>query len=226
MPDITLIKIKESILGDNIEAAGIIRRRLAGEKVFMLNLMSSPGAGKTSLLCAALPYLQAKYRTVVIEGDIDTVIDAEKIIQCGGQAIQVQTGGDCHLDSAMIQTALDKLDLGSLDIILVENIGNLVCPAEFDTGANVNVAILSVPEGDDKVLKYPLMFAVCQALIISKMDALGLFDFNLELLQNRLAIINPAMQIFPLSAKTGDGVAAWCDWLSGQIEAFRARPVT
>jgi hydrogenase nickel incorporation protein HypB len=219
MADITLIKIKESILGDNKEAAGIIRRQLAREKVFMLNLMSSPGAGKTSLLCATLPFLQEKYRMVVIEGDIDTVIDSEKIIQCGGQAIQVQTGGDCHLDAAMIQAALEKLDLSVLDVILVENVGNLVCPAEFDTGAHVNVAILSVPEGDDKVLKYPLMFAVCQALVINKMDTLGFFDFNLDLLRNRLAIINPSMQVFPVSAKTGEGMADWCGWLSRQIEA-------
>lgn len=217
MSDIKLINVKESILIDNDNDALFLREKLAKENVFMLNIMSSPGAGKTSLIIATLKTLQDKYRICVIEGDIDSMVDSEKIVQNGGHAVQINTGGDCHLDSFMIKSAIDTMDLDNYDVIIIENIGNLVCPAEFDTGANLNVMILSVPEGDDKILKYPLMFQVCDVLIINKIDCVRMFDFNFDALMNRAALVNPKMKIFQVSAKTGEGIEAWCDWLSEKI---------
>lgn len=217
MSDIKLINVKESILTDNDNDALFLREKLAKENVFMLNIMSSPGAGKTSLIIATLKTLQDKYRIGVIEGDIDSMVDSEKIVQNGGHAVQINTGGDCHLDSFMIKSAIDTMDLDNYDVIIIENIGNLVCPAEFDTGANLNVMILSVPEGDDKILKYPLMFQVCDVLIINKIDCVKMFDFNFDALMNRAALVNPKMKIFQVSAKTGEGIEAWCDWLSEKI---------
>lgn len=221
MSEITLINIKESLLMDNDNAVEVLRSQLAEEKVFMLNLMSSPGAGKTSLLIATLRLLQEKYRIQVIEGDIDSMVDSEKIVQNGGQAVQIRTGGDCHLDAAMIRSAVDTMDLTDTDLIFIENVGNLVCPAEFDTGAQCKVMILSVPEGDDKILKYPLMFTVCDALVINKIDSLEMFDFNFEALQNRVNLINPHMKLFKVSAKTGEGIAEWSEWLAAQVDAYR-----
>jgi hydrogenase nickel incorporation protein HypB len=218
MSDIKLIDVKESILKDNDNDAGFLRAKLAKENVFMINIMSSPGAGKTSLIIATLKTLQDKYRISVIEGDIDSMVDSEKIVQNGGHAVQIHTGGDCHLDAFMIKAAIDTMNISDYDVIFVENIGNLVCPAEFDTGANLKVMILSVPEGDDKILKYPLMFQVCDALIINKIDCIKMFDFNFEALKNRVALVNPKMKIFQVSAKTGEGIDEWCNWLSEQID--------
>lgn len=219
--DFKLIKIKESILTDNEDAAVLLRKQLAKNNVFMINVMSSPGAGKTSLLVATLKNLNNRYRINVIEGDIDSTVDSEKIIQNGGNAVQIQTGGDCHLDAPMIKTAIDTMDLNNYDVIFIENVGNLVCPAEFDTGANLKVMILSVPEGDDKILKYPLMFKVCDVLIVNKIDSVALFDFDFEALESRVRLVNPNMKIFHVSAKTGEGVTEWCDYLSKQVDSYK-----
>ena len=220
MTDIKLIKIKESITADNYRSADLIRNELANNKVFMINIMSSPGAGKTSLIIATMKILQNKYHINVIEGDIDSTVDSEKIIRNGGDAVQIQTGGDCHVDASMIKAAIETIDLKDYDVIFIENVGNLVCPAEFDTGANLKVMILSVPEGDDKILKYPLMFNVCDALIINKIDCIEFFDFDFNVLKNRVSLINPKMKIFQVSAKTGEGIIEWCDWLSKQIDCY------
>lgn len=221
MPEIRLIDIRETILIDNGHAAEDLRMQLAREKVFMMNLMASPGSGKTSLIVAMLPYLKERYRVSVVEGDIDSMVDSEKIIAAGGHAVQLRTGGDCHLEAAMVQSAVDTLDLEDLDVILVENIGNLVCPAEFDLGESMKVMMLSVPEGDDKILKYPQMFSICDALLVSKTDTMEYFDFNLEALRERASVLNPTMKLFPVSAKTGEGIASWCEWLMERIESYR-----
>lgn len=221
MSDIKLINIKKDILKDNDSVAKLIRTQLATNKIFMLNVMSSPGSGKTSLIVSTLGLLLQKYRINVIEGDLDSMVDSEKIIQSGGDAVQINTGGGCHLDASMIKTAIDSMDLSHYDIVFIENIGNLVCPAAFDTGANLKVMILSVPEGDDKVLKYPPMFQACDVLIINKIDCIEMFDFNFEMLENRIKLLNPKMKIFRISAKTGEGVVEWCDWLSKQVDDYR-----
>lgn len=218
MPDIKLINIKKDILSDNNAIAKSIRTQLANEKIFMVNVMSSPGSGKTSLIISTLRILLKKYRINVIEGDLDSMVDSEKIIQSGGHAVQINTGGGCHLDAAMIKSAIDSMDLSNYDIVFIENIGNLVCPAAFDTGANLKVMILSVPEGDDKVLKYPPMFQACDVLIINKIDCIGMFNFDFGVMEKRIKILNPKMKVFQVSAKTGEGVGGWCDWLSKQID--------
>ncbi len=218
MPNIKLIKIKKDILSDNNHAAQLIQTQLATQKVFMINLMSSPGSGKTSLIISTLKILLGKYRINVIEGDLDSMVDSEKIIQNGGHAVQINTGGGCHLDASMIQSALDSMDLSHYDLIFIENIGNLVCPAAFDTGAHLKVMMLSVPEGDDKVLKYPPMFEACDGLIINKIDCMEMFDFDFEMLESRVKVLNPKMKVFRVSAKTGKGIEEWCDWLSQGID--------
>lgn len=219
MDEIRLINIKESILSDNEDVAGEIRAQLAAGKVFMLNLMSSPGAGKTSLIIETLRRIKQDYRVAVIEGDIESRVDSEKVAAQGVTAVQLRTGGACHLDAPMIQAALDTLDLDALDVIIIENVGNLVCPAEFDTGAARKVMILSVPEGDDKALKYPLMFSVCDTLVVNKIDYLGSSDFNMGALVERVRRLNPAIRIFKVSCKTGEGLEDWCRWLKDEIEA-------
>ncbi len=221
MSDIKLINIKKNILNDNDNEAKLIRAQLKDEKIFMINFMSSPGSGKTSLIISTLRILLKKYRINVIEGDIDSMVDSEKIVQNGGHAVQINTGGGCHLDASMIKSAIDSMELSNYDTVFIENIGNLVCPAAFDTGANLKVMILSVPEGDDKVLKYPPMFQACDVLIINKIDCMEMFDFNFETLENRIKILNPKMKVFKVSAKTGEGVQEWCDWISKQIDDYR-----
>ena len=221
MSDIKLINIKKNILSDNDDEARLIRTKLSDEKVFMINIMSSPGSGKTSMIVSTLRRLLKKYRINVIEGDIDSMVDSEKIVQSGGDAVQINTGGSCHLDASMIRTAIDSMNLSNYDVIFIENIGNLVCPAAFDTGANLKVMILSVPEGDDKALKYPPMFQSCDVLIINKIDCIEMFDFDFEILENRIKVLNPKMKIFRISAKTDEGVQEWCDWLSKQINNYQ-----
>lgn len=220
MSNIRLINIKKSILNDNDNAAKLIRTQLENKKIFMINFMSSPGSGKTSLIVSTLKILLKRYRIKVIEGDIDSMVDSEKIVQNGGHAVQINTGGSCHLDASMIKSAIDSIELSNYDVVFIENIGNLVCPAAFDTGANLKVMILSVPEGDDKVLKYPPMFRACDVLIINKIDCMEMFDFNFEMIENRIKILNPKMKIFKISAKTGEGVQEWCDWLSKRIDDY------
>lgn len=222
MEEIKVIELKQSILENNDLRADALRRRLRREKTFLLNLMSSPGSGKTSLLLRTLAQVQPHLRCGVLEADIDSSVDARRIAEIGVPSVQVHTGGMCHLDAAMTETGLSGLDTDALDCVILENIGNLVCPAEFDTGAVRSVMLLSVPEGDDKPLKYPLMFSVCDAVIISKLDCMPYFDFDLEAATRRIQGLNPHAQIFPLSAKTGQGMQAWLDWFERQVTAWNS----
>jgi hydrogenase nickel incorporation protein HypB len=221
MAEIRLIEIKEEILADNDKIAGEIRERLRSRQVFMLNLMASPGGGKTSLIVQTVRGLKDQFRVAVIEGDIDSVIDAEKVAGEGVPAVQIRTGGACHLDAVMVEMALREMDLYALDLIIIENVGNLVCPAEFDTGAVRNVMILSVPEGDDKPLKYPLMFTICDVLVVNKIDYMAVADFDVKVLQERVLKLNPKIRIFEVSCRTGEGIPAWTDWLKNEITAFK-----
>jgi hydrogenase nickel incorporation protein HypB len=213
MDEIRIIDIRKNILSDNENQADVIRQELADKKVFMLNVMASPGAGKTSLIIQTIRRLKEQLRIAVIEGDIESTVDSEKIVVEAVPAVQIRTGGACHLDAPMVTAALDSLDLANLDFVFIENIGNLICPAEFDTGADLQAMILSVPEGDDKILKYPLMFSVCDALVVNKIDYLDGSDFNLELLRRRARELNPGMRIFEVSCKSGSGLDEWCQWL-------------
>jgi hydrogenase nickel incorporation protein HypB len=217
MPEIKLIEIREEILADNKVLAEEIRDLLHKKRTFMLNIMSSPGSGKTSLILQTIRKMKGAFKIGVIEGDIDSTVDAEKVLREGVTAIQLKTGGFCHLDASMLQKALKELDLSNLDLIIIENVGNLVCPAEFDTGSIKNAMILSIPEGDDKPLKYPLMFTVCDVLIVNKTDYLEGSDFDMQALENRVLKLNPAIKIFKLSCKTGVGVNTWTDWLEGEV---------
>jgi len=221
MAEIRLIEVREEILAENRQEAGDIRAELKRRGVFMLNLMSSPGSGKTSLILRTVRELKDRFRFAVIEGDIDAVVDAEKVAGEGIPAVQIRTGGACHLDAPMIAAALRELDLAALDCIIIENVGNLVCPAEFDTGAERRVVILSVPEGDDKPLKYPLIFSVSDLLVVGKTDYLKGSDFDPEALKERALRLNPGLRILPLSCRTGEGVSEWLRWLAEEIEAFR-----
>ncbi len=220
MNEIKLIEIKEEILSDNDLFAQELRRKLKENKTFVVNLMSSPGAGKTTLLLQTIAVLKDKYKTGVIEADIDSMVDAEKIREAGVESVQLRTGGFCHLDSQMVRQGLEALGSDDFDLVFIENVGNLVCPAEFDTGAIKNVMILSVPEGDDKPLKYPLMFSTSDVLIINKTDMLSLSDFNMDTLYGHISRLNPKMEIFEVSAKTGRGITAWTDWLTRQMSDF------
>ena len=217
---VRLIEVKEEIHADNERVAHELRTRLAAQNTFLLNLMSSPGAGKTRTILKTIETLRHRFRFGVLEADIDSKVDAELIAARGISAVQLRTGGFCHLDASMVAKGLEALDVGALDVIIIENVGNLVCPAEFDTGARKNVMILSVPEGDDKPLKYPLMFTVSDVLLINKMDYLGLSDFNLDLLRHRVLRLNPRIQIFEISAKTGQGMDRWTAWLSHEIHGL------
>ncbi len=219
MTTVKLIKVKEDIQADNDLLAQRLRLQLKEQKTFLINLMSSPGAGKTSLLLQTTALMTKDFRMAVIEADIDSSVDAERIADSGTHAIQLQTDGFCHLDVPMVQQGLSSLDSTVLDLIFIENVGNLVCPAEFDTGAALNVMILSVPEGDDKPLKYPLMFSVCDVLIVNKIDYLGssLTDFDLSLLEKRVRKINKDIKIFQVSSRTGEGIGGWTDWLTAKV---------
>jgi len=220
MEEVRLIEVKEDIMSDNDAVARSLKDRLSKEKTFLINLMSSPGAGKTSLILKTLERLETELRIGVIEADIDSMVDAEKVAAHGAAAVQLRTGGFCHLDASMVEKGLNSMALDDLDLIIIENVGNLVCPAEFDTGAIKNVMILSVPEGDDKPLKYPLMFSVCDVLLVNKMDYLHLSDFDVEALRERVLNLNRQIEIFEVSAKTGEGIDAWTDWLKGETASF------
>ena len=221
MADIRLIEIREDILSDNQQLAEEIRQNLHREGVFMLNLMASPGGGKTSLILETIHRIRNEFRIAVIEGDIDSTVDAEKVAALGIPAVQLRTGGACHLDAPMIRMALDGMDLSAVDLLLIENVGNLVCPAEFDTGATIRAMILSVPEGDDKPLKYPLMFSVCDALVVNKIDYLPDPGFSLATLRERVLKLNPGIRIFAVSCRTGEGLDEWVRWLREQAGACR-----
>jgi hydrogenase nickel incorporation protein HypB len=224
MEEIRLIELKEDIMTDNNSLAAELKKMLKKKKTFLLNIMSSPGAGKTTLILKTIELLKARFRIAVIEADIDSTVDAEKVALLGVKAVQLRTGGFCHLDASMVKKGLDALDLDNLDLVIVENVGNLVCPAEFDTGAIRNVMILSIPEGDDKPLKYPLMFTVCACLIVSKMDCVLMFDFDMDMLEKRGRKLNPAIKILPISAKTGLGMGMWTEWLDKEIGEFTGSP--
>lgn len=220
MDEIRLIEVKEEIHADNKVVAEKLRDRLAAEKTFLLNLMSSPGAGKTTLILKTIETIKGDLRMGVIEADIDSIVDAEKVAAAGIDAIQLRTGGFCHLDASMVEKGLNSMDLSALDMVIIENVGNLVCPAEFDTGAIKNVMILSVPEGDDKPLKYPLMFSVCDVLLVNKIDYLEASDFNMTALKERVLALNPDIKIFQTSSKTGQGIEDWTAWLREATTAF------
>ena len=220
METVKVIEIKESIFADNDREAERVRGELKKQKTYLLNLMSSPGAGKTTTLLRTLEALKDEMRIGVMEADIDSSVDAEKIASAGVKSIQLHTGGMCHLDAGMTEQGLQEIGTEELDLVVLENVGNLVCPAEFDTGAVKSAMILSVPEGHDKPLKYPLIFTVCDALIINKIDVLPYFDFDMEKVVEYAHLRNPNLKIFPVCAKTGEGVEAWADWLRGEVSAW------
>lgn len=221
MDKIRLIEVKEGILSENEQQAAQIRASLTAAGVFLLNIMSSPGSGKTSLILETAQRLAQDFSLGVVEADLDSVLDAQKMDQAGLPVVQLRTGGFCHLDANMVASALDEPVLQNLDILFLENVGNLVCPAEFDTGAALSTMILSVPEGDDKPLKYPLMFSTCQALVVNKIDYMQLAEFDLDLLRQRVRALNPAMEIFPVSCRTGEGLQAWVRWLTQRVQEFK-----
>ena len=222
MNEVRVFEIKQSVFANNDAEAARLREALKQEKTFLLNLMSSPGSGKTTSLLRTIERLQGEMRIGVMEADIDSAVDANTIAASGVRAIQLHTGGMCHLDAGMTGQGLREFDTKDLDLVVLENVGNLVCPAEFDTGASKSAMILSVPEGDDKPLKYPLMFTVVQAVLINKMDVAPYFDFDLEAAKSRIRALNPDVEIFPVSAKTGEGFDAWADWLRREVKAWNA----
>lgn len=216
-----IIDLKKTILEDNDADADFLRDELKRKGVYYVNIMSSPGAGKTSTLIQTIKLLKDKIKIGVMEADIDSDVDAKIIAQTGVKAIQLHTGGMCHLDADMSRQGLKELELDDLELVFLENVGNLVCPAEFDTGAICNVAILSIPEGDDKPLKYPLMFELCDVVIINKIDALPVFDFDIDKAKDAILMRNPNAEIFMISAKSGDGVSTWTDWLETKIKGWK-----
>lgn len=217
MDTIRVIEVKENVLADNDKEAQILREKLHSKKTFLMNLMSSPGSGKTTTLLRTIEALKDKIRIGIMEADVDSDVDAKKVAEAGVKSIQLHTGGMCHLDAAMTEQGLNELGYDDLDLVVLENIGNLICPAEFDTGAAKNVMILSVPEGHDKPLKYPLMFSKVDALIINKIDVMPYFDFDMAKLREYVAKLNKDVKIFPISAKTGEGVEEWANWLLNEV---------
>jgi hydrogenase nickel incorporation protein HypB len=220
MDNVKIVKIKESIFADNHKEAERIRARLKAERTFLLNLMSSPGSGKTTTLLRTIEKLKDRIKIGVLEADIDSAIDAETIAESGVRAIQLHTGGMCHLDAGMTEQGLDALGTKDLDFVVLENVGNLVCPAEFDTGAVKNAMILSIPEGDDKPLKYPLMFEVVDVVLINKIDVMPYFNFSLERVEENIHKRNPNAKIIPVSAATGEGFAAWTNWILQNVKEW------
>ena len=220
MEEIRVIEVKQSVFADNCADAERLRQQLKEEKTFLLNLMSSPGAGKTTLLRRVAAELEGKLRLGVMEADIDSDVDARALQQAGVDSIQIHTGGMCHLDADMTRQGLKELGSADYDLVILENVGNLVCPAEFDTGAVKNVTILSVPEGHDKPLKYPLMYETCQLLIINKTDVLDYFDFDRDKVVEYAKMRNPDIEILFVSAKTGEGIPQVAEWILHQVEAW------
>ncbi len=222
MDEMKIIEIKKSVFADNDEDAARLRQELKGRGVYLLNLMSSPGSGKTTTLIRTLNLIKDKLRVAVMEADIDSDVDAVKIKEATGvDSIQLHTGGMCHLDAEMTRQGLDNVALDGLDLVILENVGNLVCPAEFDTGAVRNAMILSVPEGHDKPLKYPLMFSVCDLVLVNKMDVMPWFDFDLEKCREYVRMRNPQARVIPICAKTGEGVDAFAEWLLAEVAAWK-----
>ncbi|WP_314774833.1 hydrogenase nickel incorporation protein HypB [Lancefieldella rimae] len=221
MSDYRVIEVKQSVLASNDQKANELRSKMKEKGTLLINLMSSPGSGKTTMLRRTIKALKGELDIAVMEADIDSDVDAAAISEVGAQTIQLHTGGMCHLDAAMCAQGLEGLAAGDADVIFLENVGNLVCPAEFDTGAGVNITILSVPEGDDKPLKYPLMYQVCDLVLVNKTDVMPYFDFDLDTLCKNVAMRNPKARVIPISAQTGEGMDAWYQWLRERVAAWK-----
>lgn len=213
-----VLEIKRSIFEDNDKEADLLREELKREKTFLLNLMSSPGSGKTTTVLRTIEALKDEISIGILEADIDSDVDAHTVAKTGVKVIQLHTGGMCHLDAGMTKQGLDGLGTEGVDFVILENVGNLVCPAEFDTGASKNAMILSVPEGDDKPLKYPLMFSIVDVLLINKIDVNDSFDFDLEAVKERVKKLNPNIKVIPISAKTGEGIEQWAEWIRTEVK--------
>ena len=224
MDEVRVIEIKKSVFADNDEDAAKLRNELKERGIYLLNLMSAPGSGKTTTLIGTLQRIKDKVRVAVMEADIDSDVDAVKILKATGvPTIQLHTGGMCHLDAEMTRQGLDNVALADVDLVILENVGNLVCPAEFDTGAVRNAMILSVPEGDDKPLKYPLMFSVCDLVLVNKVDVMPYFDFDLDKCREYVRMRNPKARVIPICAKTGEGVDEFADWLLEEVKNWKVR---
>lgn len=221
MGDFRILEVKQSIFANNDRRAEEVRKDLKEKKIFLLNLMSSPGAGKTTTLERTIEQLNGKLRIGVMEADIDSDVDARTISKLGVKTIQLHTGGMCHLDADMTAQGLAGLDARTLDLAILENVGNLVCPAEFDTGSVKNAMILSVPEGDDKPLKYPLMFSICDIVLINKIDVLPYFDFDMDRCRENIRMRNPEAKVIPICARTGEGIKEWSDWLYREVRLWQ-----
>ena len=222
MEKVKVIEIKKSVFAENDKDAGELRKELKSKGVYLLNLMSSPGSGKTTTLVRTINQIKDKVRVAVMEADIDSDVDAVRIKEATRvSTIQLHTGGMCHLDAEMTRQGLDNVALSNFDLVILENVGNLVCPAEFDTGAVRNAMILSVPEGDDKPLKYPLMFSVCDLVLVNKIDVMPYFDFDLERCKEYIHQRNPKAQVIPISAKTGEGIDVFAEWLLNEVQSWK-----
>jgi len=222
MDNFSIIELKRSVFDSNDREADKLRGELKQNRTFLLNLMSAPGSGKTTTLKATVARLKDEMKIGIMEADIDSDVDARAMSEAGVKSIQLHTGGMCHLDAGMTRQGIDSFNSNEFDLVVLENVGNLVCPAEFDTGASKNAMILSVPEGDDKPLKYPLMFTVSDVVLINKIDTKSVFDFDDEAVVERIHKLNPNAEIFFISARTGEGVDAWCDWLRREVKAWNA----
>ncbi|MBL4933251.1 hydrogenase nickel incorporation protein HypB [Clostridium paridis] len=221
MEEYKVLEIKQSVFEDNDRQAELLRKELKKEKTFLLNLMSSPGSGKTTTVLRTIEALKDEMKIGVLEADIDSEVDASTVSKTGAKVIQLHTGGMCHLDADMTKQGLIGLGTEGIELAILENVGNLVCPAEFDTGASKNAMILSVPEGDDKPLKYPLMFSIVDVLLINKIDAIDYFNFDIEAVKERVKKLNPNIKVIPISAKTGEGMDEWVEWLRLEVNNWR-----
>lgn len=220
MDEVRVLEIKQSVFANNDKQADLLRRQLKEKGIFLLNLMSSPGSGKTTTLTRTIEHLKNEFKIGVMEADIDSDVDAKAIAETGVKSIQLHTGGMCHLDADMTRQGLEGLETGDVELVILENVGNLVCPAEFDTGAVKNAMILSVPEGHDKPLKYPLMFSICDVVLINKIDVLSYFDFDMDKCEEYIYMRNPNAKVIPICAKTGEGIDEWADWLRNEIHTW------
>ena len=223
MKPFKILEIKESVFADNDRQANLLREELKRDKTFLLNLMSSPGSGKTTTVVRTIEALKDEMRIGVLEADIDSDVDACTVAKTGTKVIQLHTGGMCHLDADMTKQGLSGLGTEGIDFVILENVGNLVCPAEFDTGASKNAMILSIPEGDDKPLKYPLMFSIVDVLLINKIDAMDYFDFDIEAVKERVKKLNPNIKVIPISARTGEGIDEWADWIRIEVKNWNEK---
>jgi len=221
MENFKVLEIKKRVYANNDEKAEILRKELKESGTFLMNLMSSPGSGKTTTVCATIERLKQIMKIGVIEADIDSDVDAITVSKAGAEVMQLHSGGMCHLDAGMAREGLDILNSNELDFVILENIGNLICPASYDLGEAKKVMILSVPEGDDKPLKYPKMFSKVDVLLISKIDTVSVFDFDFDAVKERVSALNPTIQVFPISAKTGEGMDAWINWIKEQVSTWK-----